>query len=47
LKLVESKETKKNYNKRQKGGVKEGGKLGFMTKRTILDNLLLFRASEE
>jgi len=47
LKLVESKETKKNYSKRQQSVVKEAGKLGFMTKQTILDNLILFRASEE
>jgi len=40
LKLVENKET-------QESVVKEAGKLGFMTKQTILDNLLLFRASEE
>jgi len=39
---------KKNiYSKRQQSVVKEAGKLGFMTKQTILDNLLLFPASEE
>jgi len=47
LKLVESKETKKSYSKRQQSGVREAGKIGFMTKETILDNLLLFPDSEE
>jgi len=37
----------KIYSKRQQSVVKEAGKLGFMTKQTILHNLLLFLASEE
>jgi len=47
LKLVESEETKINIVKDSKSVVKEACKLGFMTKQTILDKLLLFPASEE